>query len=1482
MSAEKPNEQYNKALEAVEKTKYSIISLLVHLGGSREKASYESRKDIWKKYEKDIRKGTSIDSKYTGSAEQNTAMLNYIKNRIRNNKELFNANTYEFTSLTGARSTLRSEVDEARRVHGILQPTVTTETPPTAPISDAKGRAEEVQEAKEEAKRIAEREKKEQAEDEKEKTEVKKGKPEKAEWEKMQEAGEERDNAYLTKIKKDLDVFNTFKSPDGLKAEIQNHKATLDPQVIEHWVNEKNNSGWIDINAAGRDAAYTHLSAMNLGIDDLKEVIKKGTVSRQDLYRKLGYKNSDKMVDSLIDANFEGSGYKFHIGKYAEAAENLKKAKKEKADEKTIEKIEIALEEAKKGIERDRPAFEKVRPMMEKVSNAIIHGKKLLEVLDNKELFFHNKQTAIESEEKLDEATQKTLDGISEVFKREGAGPAIEDSDRVITMLNLSRGTFTKDTGYFERHSSFGAAYDDVESQVLDITSSDKTHANTVKLLNQYIETALTRTGKSSEIPGYKVTPEMLKSGSIPENFKSLIRIGYIINLQTKYAIEKARRIELMETYSKNPEVVKLLKEFKLKKPNLTDAELRHLGRSIDGKLTAGIMLGVTENNGKYGPAIGGGIAIPLVDDYCMTVGLTGIIDAETGNPVANIFHLDVGKKIKLTKDTKLILGLGVSGVPGVGVGASAVIETPIGETTDVVFGGGVGVDLLKLQAGAGGLIGLKWNPERSLKNETEEKYKKFGIWDIETSKNRYKAIMEHPKLGKEIGAALEAVDADRKTKGEEPLSDEYKRTIALEIYESMKDDMDATAIAEIDPTGINGGGVMVSASILPIMPYITIGYGKKTRVLRLVDATTAEISDAELKKQLDKDIAEAGGTKFIDLGTSGRVVMDKEGRTDVLFDKTVQYKAEEGNNLEMLNKSITRAKVRFEEASDGLLKMNIQNSRNANINIHLDPELKNTHLVYDAKNFFLNTDLSKNLLITRKEYRYPYKKEGAYREIHIYIKKDAVGESTLEGTKHDFLERNVGKAILETGLRSTVSDREKGNLLDYQTFLKMQKEGKIEKFDIPNEKEFEDALKKIIESPATREFMEKKEEPIRDNLEQLTKDFYGKDKKYQTFLKKLTTEYNPSLETDYKKILADFEAFIQKNGEKKPLTQLERSFFRNILIELTFRDITKRTPKERRETLNREAKWIRETFMRYLEKTPQADRKEQIADIVMDRIMSSTFNESEFKEIDPAKIGDQFISMVGTEKIVGARRSHDYDRKRFKMINPQEYRIRAINQGEHMVAKALLEIISPLDTSSPETLLRSPLSRKLAPLIPFAFSPEDVDLYLDLVEKNMNPNCDEKHKAFYDKFSKMVMKVREIENTGERRFTLGEEYNSVGIELDITSTVGLFEKCQNFTVMGKEELKFSVPRIRPVFGGAGAETHIKVSSRLQTRYKEVGLAFGFFPTGINEKTIEGGDGGGGNQSTGQESTGQVAARPNFGKQGEIKAPPKTGGGIEE
>ena len=1362
MGAEKSADLNRSQVETADKTKYSIIALLSRLGASKEKTTLESRKDLWSKYQEEIRKGTDVDEKYSGKAEQNIAMLKYLKGRIKGG-EVFDVETLEFKKTAVVLETAKQTQELRKEIEGGKG-----KEQATAPMNEERGL-----EAEEVAMRKAKRQ--EQA---------------------IIDSGNTRDADYERAIQKEQELFDPTKeasNPETMKQELSK-KASIDDEISSEWLKSSSNTNWKNINTPGRDTVEKNLQNIGMNIADLKASFQGKEISADALFAKIGYKSvngATKIYETL-----------------------------------------------KKDMEKNRVALEKLASTMRSV-------KKIIETIDNKDIFYYKKHTERkEQEEKLDPETEKILAVLDAVFPKTAKGP--------VTMEEIQDGKVTKDTSEFERTSSYAAAYFRIKEEIVDDAGSDKTRENLVAKLNTYIELSLIKAGKREDMGKSAVTAEMIKSGKLEKNTIELIRAGYIAERKLEASKEKATI-----RYSESPEINALLKDFKNKK-NLSDEQLIKMGKRIEQKFHGGIGVGFEEVDGTLKATLGAGGDVDLGGGYFFRAGVSV---GETNGLV-----LEGGKRWKLPKGASVSLSGGIFATTDGKIGPVADInlQLPVTETLDLSIGAGVGVDVLTLRAGVGGSIGIRTNAERALEKSLREKYEKTGIAQIEKSDDKYKALMEHPVLGKQIRGLLEIAERDMKAQGK-TLDEAYKAAIVMEIYESIKHDIDTKNTADFDLPPITGFGVAFTLVPPFIIPHITFSIGKSTKVLRLVEASDAKIDDANVKKQLEAAIR-GDRKRVINLGRSGRITMNEKGEETVTPDASAKFNGSNTVAYEDLNDVLKKVNIKL-IPENSVYRISIgKQGGPANIKVFLDPSLKDTALIHNGNDFFLNTNLKESLFITRKEQHYPFEKNGAYNDISIYISKDTVSQTALENTSEAYLEKNIGMAIEEVGKKSKLDANQ---ILDYNTFTKLQAEGKIPKFEIRSRKDFDEAAAKV---------QEKNEKP-RDNIEVLVKEWYENgDKKHQTYLKKLTTEYNRGLQVDYGKVFEDFESFLAKKGDANPkLSEADRSAARNYLIVNTFRDFSEKTVIERKKALEKESPWIKQMIMEYIENTTYKNYKGEIADTIMKHIKTTTFSEAEWKAIDAKETGNLFVSMVGTQHIHGARRSNNYAGLGYRLINPKEFDIHSPDPAEARAARALIEVISPLDRSSAANFLRSPISLKMAGIIPYAFKPEDKELYND-IKKSGNPDIDVAHQTFYKKFVAMIEKVREYEqDSGAKSVNLGPEYNDIVVKFDIKTNIGLFEKCQNFTMIGKETFEYFDANGQ-IFASAQASRDVTVREGMRTEVNEltIGAGFGKRTTGVGEKPKEA------KPETAHEVAPQVKVEVGDGRQnGQSQAAPQSGGSID-
>jgi len=101
-------EQHKIELNAAEKTKFSLVNLLVRMGVSSDK---KAREQLYGKYGNEMAESGAKENfkeEYTGKAWQNLALLNYIKKKVVRG-EILDPKTLEFRSVEGVKAESKKE-----------------------------------------------------------------------------------------------------------------------------------------------------------------------------------------------------------------------------------------------------------------------------------------------------------------------------------------------------------------------------------------------------------------------------------------------------------------------------------------------------------------------------------------------------------------------------------------------------------------------------------------------------------------------------------------------------------------------------------------------------------------------------------------------------------------------------------------------------------------------------------------------------------------------------------------------------------------------------------------------------------------------------------------------------------------------------------------------------------------------------------------------------------------------------------------------------------------------------------------------------------------------------------------------------------------------------------------------------------------------------------------------------------------------------
>lgn len=1032
--------------------------------------------------------------------------------------------------------------------------------------------------------------------------------------------------------------------------------------------------------------------------------------------------------------------------------------------------------------------------------------------------------TKKEAEKKLvTESPEKAIETqLNSIFGQYNVGAKWIEG-RPLEIQDMDGNTRTLHTNDFEKVSSGEAAFIHTLDKIRNNAKSPgKLVENTCKVLNRYLKFGLINAKKEGEFESLRLKLENNDlQKPISETVKELIRYGFVIE---QLLDARKERVELERKFSELPQVQKLGEQLKEAHPSFTNKQIQDICKRVEQRLRAGIALGMTYNaEGKMGGIFGGAANIDLGDGLTLQLGISGLESPEGRKGI------DVGAGVSYTLkpsiDSSYTISLGGS-FAGFGVRQS--VSVPIGKEWNINIGTAAGANYTFMHFLVGGDIGFSWNAQRALESNLQKRYSELGLDTIESAPNKYEAILKHKTLGPAVEKMFAAYEEGRKAEIE-PLSGDFKKELALAYYDFMKRSVDDGTIQNLDQPPIPAFGIAAGIGAgIPVIPYFTISLGKKVEVIRVVDKRSMEYPDAAIKDKLLEQFKKFS-VDYKTVAETGRLALDKEGNPKIVRKGTKQFTFDGFDTLQNINRAYESLDIEFQRTGEGLLKMGIKGVENSNIKIHLDPKLKETFLVHDKNNFYLSLAKSQNLIITRRDFRYPFRREGAVKETEIFIKASFVSDETIRAKANTMLSKyRENKYTEEYGERG---EKKNNNIITYEEYQKIRKEGKIEGFEVKgfevmDTTPYQRAYQKINEATSAQE----KESSIRKNLAELAEKFYRKGGgEGRRKIRIMMTEYGKNAKPDTKKLLDNVEEFLKKEG-KPPLTDdLERTMFVQILLELSIRDI-KGTPEQKHSIIERDIKrFLRKDLIEMFQQTSYKAEAAKLAEAVLSHYKTTTFRKDETTaEISPDTTGNLFLTMVRGMNVHGARRSLDYKNEAYKLLNPKEFRLDSPDETERKVASALLELQSPLnEKASAQKFLNSSLSVEIAKFAPFFLGPQRAELLAKMYTEKIDPTASSEYKETFEAFKKFVLQVREAEKKGEKAIKFGSEFGEVMLFLeDVKIVSGAFQKCGNLTMVARENFRISLPR--HLYLGAKGERTVEVTAQNIAKFSELAILLPF------------------------------------------------------
>lgn len=1160
------------------------------------------------------------------------------------------------------------------------------------------------------------------------------------------------------------------------KTEVQ-----LDEDVVEYWVNANDNSNWINIDPKGRDGVMTVLKNPPFGwsANKFRECIQDG-------------RNHFLTFDDVVDTNGLNFGdAKEVIKKY----KDLAAAGKETKELKKYEEVLFRCHQLLQAVSPDKFYYNPVR-RTPKPPEAREYR------LDDK----------VEVQEALKKAgpRKKILIQLDYLFDKNDRGPKL--SDKPIQVVDFDENTYTVDTTDFARYTSGKAAYIHTRDTIFQEGNIEtKYREKAFDTLNTYLHLALVNEEKGNLYDRFKLTT---LDHVISDEAKEYIRKGYVLYKALETAKESA---EQEKNYSSMPQLQELGEQIEERFPDMPKSEIRNMIARAERQLHLGIIMGPTFTN-KGGIGGMGGLtgSIDLGKGVSLDLTVAGLQRSKGAAPEGAVGG-GLSYMLKPTPDTSIKFSLSGmqafnkhGGTAAFG-GPSIDVTFPISGSWDMTTGIGVYAGTTSeaatvMQFMVGGKIGFSWNPERLAKREVDNALEKYGFEKIESSPNRYAEIMQNPHLAPKVEKFFALYNDLLKKNDIEPLTEGHKRAVAIETYEFIRQNVINGVITNIDAPFFQDVGVTFPiygvSTIIPLIPFFSITINEETRIIRIVHKDTEKVSDHAFKEALNKELDEQK-TSYVSVADEGKFALDKDGNPRIIFDKEARYKSGESLHISAMNEAFNDIGLEFSSAKQGLTRVDVKGAEDANLKVHFDGNFENTYLVYGQDNFYLAIPQNQNLIITRKDLKYGFENDGAVKEIELVIKTSPVSNDVVKAESHGMLRKTVDSDYYESG---TKGKTEHNKILSYNQYVADKIHNRIQSPDVYDSGQYKEAAEAMEDAIGAKV---EKETPIRKNLGSLVEKFYGKSSQKHKEIKHLLTEKGTG--KNYDQILDKVDTFLEKNGEDK-LHPLERLVFLNKLIEITFRDVTDK--KRGKEKLRSEIDgFTKKMLVRLFQNTSEKAHAAGMAKFVAEAMKKKVDHlHHEQVTIDQGTVGSMFLSIVGTQGVTGVRRSLNYEGDTYKLLGAMRFSPTSSDKMEARVARATLELLSPLKTKvSAQEFINQPLALKVAKVVPVIFSKEET-LALASIYKNkiQKPNeISSLYNRTYKKFRKLVTKVRSAELGGFDSLQLGPEFNNALIMIDTRVFGGLFEKCENYTMVGRETI--AVPA-EAVLAGAKKEKNVKIS----------------------------------------------------------------------
>ncbi len=991
---------------------------------------------------------------------------------------------------------------------------------------------------------------------------------------------------------------------------------------------------------------------------------------------------------------------------------------------------------------------------------------------------------------------------------------------------------------------------------------------------------------------------------------------------QTGYIVEKTRQFEqkvkdAKEIMKGSPAAIKGI----LEKLNAAGIPSRQLDKIKSTLLGYGYMQFEDKGDGNGMQPTGGGFGtkIDVGDGYQLLVGVGGTKD--------NPFVTGVGLNIEVYKGevSTISIPIGVSlSTAGTGVGVGVAGKHDFGSNGELGWSAGMGVgfswaDLAALPT-LGAQVGLSyswqkaWN-DKSVRENTKEAQKSSGIsketWDKWAS-GEYNTE-EKLEILKQDKTALAEIEKAQREHPDAVTEDMFVHSVDLHIEKAKQEGVyDKLRAAGFVGLNVNAGvaalGVATGFGWLLGAEFeigsATVFIPHPREEARILDEISSLVIDDKLKKELSdrakKEIAElnagTGPVKFTETTPNiyyrpGLGLGIRTESTEVSFDALAKTSAGTGTPFDKYNEALKPAEIRLIE-SGKRAELVIDNDDDKDIEIHIDPALQKLALVKDGGNVILSGNIG-DLIITRERFEFNRNlAEGTSIRDVITIRQN---ESMLAETDRMFIEAHEGK-YLEKVIGQKQYQIKTGNNPEGLQSNIIDNTQEDRSGDTGNRLKYHDGFRDEAErgNGLTEERVTKLEADATEMQKALgakTEAEYNSNTTMdeQALYNALDDVYKSAgfkAQLDRIEVITDPEnmiALLKQQSGLENLSDKEYNIAISYMLNRHYSNLNQSPARLNKVKEYTKQKYL-SAFVTMKNNLGLKSSAQAMADKFVDDIYNGLAEKLKTASVSGLNPGDIFVSGTWGTNNGSRQRAFGLTANYEQIVKPgnlahefgffgdtgKDYDLNSQDPVEKDLARALLEIASPVKTSN-EELIRSPLATKILGLKAYRLMVEDVNngggeaQFKAMMEIVKDPTKTSQYAAEMNRFRGFVEEVRKHQM--DKTPYVIKTHDGLTITLDMSDTKvhsGAYTKCGNASHSVNElgSIKIEGITAQTAVVGVLDTTNEVQNVELSKRFVNFGFATGFTSSsGTTERKgkddREGADG----ETPGDKDAGQGAGQ---------------------